>query len=111
MLAPLCYLAAPSVSLDPDRVQASIRRALFVLAAGGDPHRDLDPRGRAVGSLATDLDEPERRDELAAALDHLYAEADGLPIVAAALEDLRGDRDAAWRWLAAALLADELASE
>jgi hypothetical protein len=82
-----------------------------VLAAGGDPHRDVDPRGRAVTSLAADLDEPERREELGAALDDLSTRADGLPNVAAALEGLRADGDAAWRWLAAALLADELSSD
>lgn len=64
-----------------------------------------------MGSLAADLDGPDRRAELAAALDDLHAHADGLAHVRAALERLRGDSDASWRWLAAALLADELSSE
>jgi hypothetical protein len=110
-LAPLCYIAAASVRLHPEQLRASIRRALFVLAAGGDPHRDVDPRGPAVGSLAADLDEPDRRAELAAALADLHARAQGLANVEAALETLRADPDGAWRWLAAALLADELSSD
>ena len=60
-------------------------------------------------SLGEDLDEPARRGELQAALGRLRAEAEGLPVVAAALDALLADADEAWRWLAVALLADELA--
>jgi hypothetical protein len=49
--------------------------------------------------------------ELAAALDRLAADAAGLPVVSAALAALRGEPDLAWRSLALALLADELADE
>ena len=81
---------------------------MLLLAAGGDPNRELDPAGRAVGALADDLDTPARREQLGAALDRLRADAAGLPAVTAAVDALRADPDAAWRWLAAALLADEL---
>jgi hypothetical protein len=81
---------------------------MLLLASGGDPHRELDPAGRAVTALADDLDTPARRERLGAALAGLRAEAAGLPAVSAALDALLADRDAAWRWLAAALLADEL---
>jgi hypothetical protein len=110
-LAPLCYIAATDVRLDPDRVRASVRRAMFVLASGGDPHRDLDPHGKAVLTLAADLDEPERRAELDEALEALSREAAGLPKVGQALAGLRAGPDDAWRWLAAALLADELSGD
>ena len=81
---------------------------MLLLAAGGDPHRELDPGGRAVTALADDLDSAARRRQLAAALADLRAAAAGLPAVTTALDALLGDADAAWRWLAAALLADEL---
>ena len=81
---------------------------MLLLAAGGDPHRELDPDGRAVRALAADLDAPERRAELRSALAALRVEAAGLPGVSAALDALLGDPDSAWRLLAVALLADEL---
>ena len=52
---------------------------------------------------------PERRAQLAAALDELPA--DGLPAVNAAVESLRADPGLAWRSFALSLLADELADE
>jgi hypothetical protein len=82
---------------------------MLLLAAGGDPHRELDPSGRAVTALAHDLETPVRHDQLDAALTGLRAEAAGLATVSSALDALRADPDAAWRWLAAALLADQLA--
>ena len=69
---------------------------MFVLAAGGDPHRDL-----GLDSIAAE--------RLAAALAELPA--DDLPAVTAAAESLRADPDLAWRSFALSLLADELADE
>ena len=60
-------------------------------------------------SLGDDLDAPARRAELDGALARLRAQAGGLPAVSAALDALLADADEAWRWLAVALLADELA--
>jgi hypothetical protein len=82
---------------------------MFVLAAGGDPHRDLALDSIAAERLADELDTPERRTQLAAALDELPA--DDLPTVAAAVEALCADLDLAWRSFALSLLADELAEE
>ena len=57
-----------------------------------------------------ELDTPERREALGAALGS-PRRADGLPTVAGALELLQAEPDLAWRSLALALLADELADE
>jgi len=109
LLVSLAWLAIGSVPIDEGELNAARRRAMFVLAAGGDPHRDLDLDSVAVAKLAADLDTPERRDALAAGLGEL--EADGLPNVAGAVELLLSEPEAAWRIFALALLADELADE
>ena len=109
--AGLAFLAAQELSLDETELSAARRRALFVLAAGGDPHRRLDLGGRAVVTLTTEIDRPELRADLAAALATLAASADGLPSVEHALALLRADIELATRWLALALLAEELAEE
>jgi hypothetical protein len=111
VLAALAFLAAQDVALDEDELNAARRRALFVLSAGGDPHRALDADARPVRGLADDLDDPERRAELAASLDRLGADADGLAGVTRALDRLRADSDLAWRQVALSLLAAEIASE
>ena len=105
----LAWLVRDEVGIDEDDLNASRRRALFVLAAGGDPHRELDYESVAAERLAQELDTPERRVALAAALDRLVPEAAGLPAVTEALALLRGQPDLAWRSLALALIADELA--
>ena len=104
----LAYVAGQSVELDPDELRAARRRAVFLLAAGGDPHRELELDGRAVTALADDLDAPERRAQLAAGLQELRAQAAGLPRLAATLDRLIGDADLVWRAYAAALVAEEL---
>ena len=105
----LTWLVRDEIGIDEDDLNASRRRALFVLAAGGDPHRELDYESVAAERLAQELDTPERRVALAAALDRLVPEAAGLPAVTEALALLRGQPDLAWRSLALALIADELA--
>jgi hypothetical protein len=107
----LAFLAGRDVPLDEDELAGARRRALFVLAAGGDPHRELDPGGAAVATLAVDLGTPERRRAYSAALAALHAEARDLPHVSHMLEQLLANGDDAWRWLACALLAEELAEE
>ena len=106
--AMLALVARDSVQLEDDELAAAIRRAVLVLAAGGDLHRELSLDDRAVTGLAADLDDPARRAELTAALGGLRSNADELPEAATALDALLLDGDRAWRALAAALLADEL---
>jgi hypothetical protein len=106
--AMLALLAGQSMPLSDDEVSPPLRRALLVLAAGGDPHRELELDGRAVTSFADDLDSPERRLQLQTALRDLQARAEGLPRAAYLLEALLEDEDFAWRSLAVALLAEEL---
>ena len=48
LLPGLAWLAGQDVELDPDEVKATLRRAELLLAAGGDPHRELELDGRAV---------------------------------------------------------------
>ena len=105
----LCWLVRDEVPIEEDELNGARRRAMFVLAAGGDPHRDLAPDSVAAERLAAELDSPERRAALAQALDELPAE--GLPAVLEALDALRDDPDLAWRSFALALLADEIADE
>jgi hypothetical protein len=107
----LVWLVADAVGIDPAELNAARRRAMFVLAAGGDPHRELDHGSVAAARLADELDSPDRRAALAGALEPLGAASDGLPTVAAAVAALRADGDLAWRTYALALLADELADE
>jgi hypothetical protein len=109
LLVVLCWLVKDDVPIDEDELHAARRRAMFVLAAGGDPHRDVGPDSVAAERLAGELDTPERRAQLAAALDALPAE--DLPVVGAAAEALRVDPELAWRSFALSLLADELAEE
>ena len=107
----LVWLVLADVPVDEAELNAARRRAMLVLAAGGDPHRELAPGDVAVERLADELDDPGRRAALAAALDGLAADADGLRNVTDALDALRGDPELAWRVYALALLADELADE
>src|ERR1700756_2051256 len=105
----LAWLVRDEIGIDESDLNAARRRAMFVLAAGGDPNRELDYDSIAAERLSNELDTPERRAALGRALDGLAAQAEGLPAVAAALESLRAEPDLAWRSLALALLADELA--
>ncbi|MFL5961004.1 MAG: hypothetical protein ACJ75G_12160 [Gaiellaceae bacterium] len=109
LLVVLCWLVRDDVTIGEDELNSSRRRAMFVLAAGGDPHRELGLDSIAAERLADELQTPQRRAQLAAALDELPA--DGLPAVAAAAESLRADPELAWRSFALSLLADELAEE
>jgi hypothetical protein len=107
----LAWLVRDHVGLDEDELNGARRRAMFVLASGGDPHRELDAQSVAAERLGAELDSPERRASLDAALAGLEPDAAGLPAVRDALASLRDEPDVAWRSLALALLADELAQE
>jgi hypothetical protein len=101
-LVPLAWLAGRAVEIDEDDLRGPVRRAVLLLAAGGDPLLGLQLDGRAVTALADELDTPERREAL---LDGLRA----LDMPEAA--PLSDDPELAWRAFACALLADELAGE
>ena len=107
----LVWLVLDAVPVDDAELKAARRRAMLVLAAGGDPHRELALGDVAVERLAAELDRPERRAGLAAAIAQLEGEATDLPTVTAMLATLRGDPELAWRTYALALLADELADD
>jgi hypothetical protein len=109
--AMLALVARERVSLPEDELRAALRRALLVLAAGGDPHRELELDGRGVTSFADDLESPERRAELEASLRALNEQASGLPRATFLLEAMLEDADLAWQSLAVALLAEELGDE
>ena len=111
LLVVLAWLVLDDVLLDDAGRKAALRRAMLVLAAGGDPHRELDHDTVAAVRLADELDTPEHRAALAGALAGLAAEAAGLETVSEALATLQAEPDLAWRTLALALLADELADE
>jgi hypothetical protein len=104
----LAVLAAPDPLVEPGELRPALRRAMLLLAAGGDPQRELELDGRAVTALAAELDRPERRAEVSRGLEALRAEATGLANVSPALDELLLDAGLAWRAYACALLADEL---
>jgi len=107
----LCFLAGQSVTVDMAELHASLRRSELLLAAGGDPRRPLELYGRAVTALAEDLDDPILRAELAAGLEALQPEIEGLRGATEALRLLGRDSDLAWQCYAMSLLAEHLADE
>jgi hypothetical protein len=102
-LVVLAYVAGQEVPLEDAERNAALRRALFVFAAGGPLSRDPGLDDPAVSELAGDIDSPERRAALAAAIERLDADPE-------ALERLR-DPDTAWRAYSCGLLADALGEE
>jgi hypothetical protein len=106
----LAYVVTQALDLDSEMLAATTRRALFVLAAGGDPHRELALDGPAVETLVRDLDTAELREKLAAGLRALPVPRER-PLVAETVAGLLADDDSALRALACALIAAELADE
>jgi hypothetical protein len=109
LLVALVWLVLPDLEIDEDELNGARRRAMLVLAAGGDPHRELDFDSVAGERLAAELDSPARRKALNDALARLPATH--LWTVQQGIETLEGDPDLAWRCLGLALLADELADD
>lgn len=104
----LASVAGQEVQIDADEAHGASRRALLLLAAGGDPDRGLDLNGRAVTALAEEVRTVDRQLALERGLDELKAQAKGLPHVSEALAALRATPDVAWRAYACSLLAEEL---
>ncbi len=109
LLVALVWLVLGDLPIGEGELNAARRRAMFVLAAGGDPHRELDLNSVAADRLSAELDSPERRKALHEALSSL--DAAGLPTVSAGLSALLDEPEVAWRCLGLAVLADELAEE
>jgi hypothetical protein len=109
--AVLVYLAGGAVDLSDSELNEARRRAVLLVAAGGDPHRELGVDDRAVKSLATELWSDERREQLAGGLDALALQARELPLVRETVINLARDLDLAWRLYALAILAEELGDE
>ncbi len=105
----LAYLAGQAVVFDESELNGARRRAVLLVAAGGDPHRELEIDDRAVKALGADLYDADRRAELARGLDSLVLRVRDLPTAREAAIFLVADVDLAWRLFALALLADELA--
>ena len=105
----LAYLAGQAVELDEAELNAARRRALLLVAAGGDPRRELGVDDRAVKALAADLYSEGRREQLARSIDALVLRVRELPAAREAAIFLAGDVDLAWRMFSLALLAEELA--
>jgi hypothetical protein len=110
-LVSLAFAAGQDVAVAADERRAAGRRALLLLATGGDPGEELDLDGRAVVAMAGELDDPARRAVLAAGIDDLRRHARGHPHVSEALRALAAEPDVAWRAFAAAALAEELGGE
>jgi hypothetical protein len=104
----LAFLAGQRIELPAAELNEARRRAMLLLAAGGDPHRELGVDDRAVKALAADLHTEERRLALAAGIDELAVSARDLPHVREATLFLARDVDLGWRLYALALIADEL---
>jgi hypothetical protein len=94
------YVAGQQIGVTEHELNAAIRRALFVHAAGGDLQREPTLDDPAVLELARDLQSEDRRAALAAAVERLEADE-------ATRARLR-DPEVAWRAYACGLLADAL---
>jgi hypothetical protein len=107
----LAFVAGAHVDVPEAELGAARRRAMLVLAAGGDPHRELELDSPAVEVLARELSTLERRAALADGLRAVGEDVVGLPLVAALVARLDDEPDVAWRAFALALLADELGGD
>jgi len=102
------YVAGRNLEIPEGELNEARRRALLLLAAGGDPHRDLEVDSRAVKALAVDLYSDERRAALASGVEELALLVRELPRTRDAVLFLAADLDLAWRLYALGLLAEEL---
>jgi hypothetical protein len=107
----LAFVAGQELEIGDEELRGCRRRAVLLVAAGGDPRRSLRLDDRAVAALAAELENPGRDAALRAGFTALAAAAADLPLVSTALEQLVGDRELAWNALACALLAEELGED
>ncbi|HEV2593034.1 MAG TPA: hypothetical protein VGU02_14195 [Gaiellaceae bacterium] len=107
----LAYVAGQAIEIEDEELNGARRRALLLLAAGGDPQRDLGIDDRAVKAIAADLYTEGRREELGNAIDALVLRVRDLPQTREAALFLAADVDLAWRLYTLGLLAEELGGE
>jgi hypothetical protein len=105
----LAYVAGQAVEIPDAELNGARRRALLLVAAGGDPHRDLEVDDRSVKALAADLYTDGRREQLGRSIDALVLRVRELAIAREAALFLAADVDLAWRLFCLGLLAEELA--
>jgi hypothetical protein len=110
-LVVLAAVAGENVAVDEDEKHGVCRRAVFLLASGGDPERGLDLNGRAVTAVAEELRTVDRQLALEQGIADLRAQAKGLPHVSEAVHALADAPDVAWRAFACSLLAEELGED
>jgi len=110
-LVVLAAVAGENVAVDEDEAHGACRRAVFLLAAGGDPERGLDLHGRAVTTVAEELRTVDRQLALEQGIADLRAQAKGLPHVSEAVHALADAPEVAWRAFACSLLAEELGED
>jgi len=107
----LAYAAGTRVELPEAERAETLRRALLLLAAGGDPRREPDVDDPAVKAVAAELHDERRRGQLAGGLDEIALLARDLPRTREAVLFLAKDVDLAWRLYALALVAEELGAD
>lgn len=107
----LASLAGTDVHVEERERHAATRRALLLLAAGGDPTRGLDLNGRAVTALADELRTVDRQLALESGTAALRTQAAGLPYVSEAVKALIDAPEVAWRAYACSLLAEDLGED
>jgi hypothetical protein len=110
-LVVLAAVAGENVAVDEDEKHGACRRAVFLLASGGDPERGLDLNGRAVSAVAEELRTVDRQLALEQGIADLRAQAKGLPHVSEVVHALADAPDVAWRAFACSLLAEELGED
>jgi hypothetical protein len=110
-LVVLAAVAGENVAIDEGEMHGACRRAVFLLAAGGDPERGLDLHGRAVTAVAEELRTVDRQLALEQGIADLRAQAKGLPHVSEAVHALADAPDVAWRAFACSLLAEKLGED
>ena len=110
-LVVLASVAGRDVRVDEGELHGATRRALLLLAAGGDPSRGLDLHGRAVTALADELRTVDRQIALERGVADLRLQAAGLPHVSEVVHALIDAPEIAWRAYACSLLAEELADD
>jgi hypothetical protein len=107
----IAAVAGNDVHVDDGERHGATRRALLLLAAGGDPTRGLDLNVRAVTALADDVRTVDRQLALESGLRDLKLQSSGLPHVSEAVHALLDAPEIAWRAWACSLLAEELAGD